>query len=643
MFDAIRNHRRILFFLLILLIIPSFVLFGIERFFANRNAVQAVAEVDGQPITQQEFDAAHRNNIERMRQIFGAQFDIKLADTPAARKNTLDELIQQRVLQAAMRDANLSVDNQQLRDAIAQIPAIQALRKPDGSFDAEGYKRLLASQNPPMSVDAFEARMRQDLAQQQVVQAVTGSVFVPAAQAKRMFELEQQRREVQVALLKATDFAAQVKPSDADIEAYYKDHPKRYETPEHASIEYVVLTLDDVSKQVTLDPADVQRYYDQNKARFTTDEQRRASHILISVAKDASAAEREAAKAKAEKILAEARKSPGSFAELAKKYSQDVGSAQNGGDLDYFGRGAMVKPFEDAVFGMKEGQVSDLVKSDFGYHIIKLTGIKPATVKTFDEAKPEIEKTLRREQTEKKFAEVADQFTNMVYEQADTFKGVAAKFKLNVQTAQDVTRQPQPGAAPGSALASAKFLRAVFSDDSLKSKRNTEAVEISPNVLASGRVLSYLPTTLKPLAQVKDQVRTDVIAEQSQALARKEGEAKLKTGGEGLSFDAARFVTRSGGVNLPPALTSAVFKADTSKLPVLAGAEVPGLGYMVARITQVAGPEKEDAQALAQEQQRLEQMDAAAQATQYIEALKQRYHVVIKVDVSKDTSAANGA
>lgn len=634
MFDAIRNHRRILFFLLILLIIPSFVLFGIERFSSMRASVEAIAEVDGQGITQQEFDTAHRNNIDRMRQIFGPQFDLKLADTPAARKATLDELIQQRVLQAAMRDANLSVSDQQLQDAIAQIPAIQALRKPDGSFDVEGYKRLLASQNPPLSVAGFESQMRQDIAQQQVVQAVTGSMFVLPQYASQIYALEQQRREVQVAIIKAADFAAQVKPTDAQIEAFYKANSKRYETPEHASIEYVTLTLADVAKQVQLNPADVQSYYDQNKARFTTDEQRRASHILISVAKNASPAERAAAKAKAESILAEVRKDPGAFAALAKKYSQDAGSAPNGGDLDYFGRGAMVKPFEDAVFGMKEGQISDLVQSDFGYHIIKLTGIKPATVKSFDEAKPQIEQELRKSLAAKKFAEIADQFTNMVYEQADTFKGVADKLKLAVQTAQDVTRQPNPSAGPGSPLASEKFLRAVFSDDSIKSKRNTEAVEIAPNVLVSGRIVSYQPTTLKPLDQVKEQVRADVVAQEAQNLARQDGEARLKNP-EGLKFDDPRFITRTGGVNVPPALSTAVFKADVSKLPQVVGTEIPGLGYLVARINKVAGPEKDDPQAIAQEQQRLDQMLASAQATQYIEALKKRYHVEIKRDPSK--------
>jgi peptidyl-prolyl cis-trans isomerase D len=638
MFDAIRIHRRILFFILILLIIPSFVLFGIERFTSMRAAIQAVAEVDGQKITQQEFDAAHRSNIERMRQIFGPQFDVKLADTPAARKNTLEELVQQRVLQAAMRDGHLTVGDQRLQEAIASIPAVQALRKPDGSFDVEGYKRLLASQNPPLSVEGFEARMRLDLAQQQVVQAVTGSVFVPLQSAQRIYDLQQERREVQVAQLKAADYAAQINPSDADIEAYYQANSKRFEAPEKADVEYVVLTADALRSQVSVNADDLKTYYEQNKSRYATDEQRRASHILITVAKDAKPEERAAAKAKAESLLAQVRKAPASFAEVASKNSQDPGSAQRGGDLDFFGKGAMVKPFEDAVFSMKEGEISNLVETDFGYHIIKLTGIKPAAVKPFDEVKAEIEAELKKQLAAKKFAEVADQFTNLVYEQADSFKAVAEKFKLPVQTAQGITRQPNPASAPGSPLASAKFLSALFSDDSLKNKRNTEAVEIAPNVLASGRIVAYEPAKIRPLAEVKDQARALVIAQKSQELARKDGEAKLKSG-DGLKFDDTRFVTRAGGVNMPPVLAAAVFKADTAKLPQLVGAEVPGLGYMIARVTKVAGPEKEDTAAIAQQQEQLAQLQAQAQASQYIEALKKRYKVEIRPLPAADGAA----
>jgi peptidyl-prolyl cis-trans isomerase D len=252
-----------------------------------------------------------------------------------------------------------------------------------------------------------------------------------------------EKREIQLARFNAADFAAKLTPTDADLEQFYKANEKLFQAPEQASIEYVVLDLDTVKKESDRQPeADLKTYYDQNIQRLSGTEERRASHILIASPKTAPAADREKAKAKAQELLALVKKSPDTFADVARKNSQDPGSAPNGGDLDFFARGSMVKPFEDAAFAMKKGDISDVVESEFGYHVIKLTDIKAPKQRSFEEMKPELEAELKKQQAQKKFAETADAFTNGVYEQSDSLKPVADRLKLEIKSAAKVTRQP---------------------------------------------------------------------------------------------------------------------------------------------------------------------------------------------------------
>ncbi len=641
MFDAIRNHRRILFFILILLIIPSFVLFGIERFTAMRNQQKPIATVNGQKITAQEFDTAHRANVERMRQMFGGQMDLKFADSPEAKKQTLDDLIQQRLLQQVVRDSHLTVPDEKPLETLRNIPAIQQLpRDAKGNIDEAALNRLLSSQNPPLTLDQLVVRIKQDLIQQQVSMAIGGSEFATKEATDSAFNLRQERREVQVAMIKASDLTSQVTVSDADVETYYKENPTKFQSPEQASVEYVVLNNEAIADQLTVNADEVKTYYEQNKARYSTPEQRRASHILIAAGADLKPEQKATAKAKAEALLAEVKKAPNSFADVAKKNSQDPGSAERGGDLDFFGKGAMVPPFENAVFALKEGDISDVVQSDFGYHIIKLTGIKAAQVKPFEAVKGEIEAELKKQQSTKKFAEVAEQFSNLVFENGDTFKPTTDKLKLKILTAAAVSRTPIPGQPPTSPLGSSKFLDKLFSDDSIKTKRNTEATETAPNTLVSGRLIDYKAAALKPLAEVKDQARSILLAQRTQELAKKQGEAKLASA-DGVKFDDVRVATRQAGKDVPPQALAAAFKVDGSQLPKVAGAEVPGVGYALVKVTKLLPPETSDANAKTQEGQRLAQLGAGAEVGLYIEALKKRYNVKIEPDALGSISSSN--
>jgi peptidyl-prolyl cis-trans isomerase D len=622
MFDFIRTHQRLMQFLLLLLIVPSFALFGVQSYTRMTGGDNAVAKVAGQTITKEELDAAQRQQTERLRQMYGAQFDPKMLDTPEARRGILDNLIAQKALAAEAARNHLSISDATLQQSILQVPE---LRTADGKFDVERYKALLAAQG--MTPAMYEARLRQDMALQQINGAVQNSAFTPKTLATRMSEINEQQREVQEQLFKASDYVSKVKITDDMLKSYYDNSGSRFEIPEQVNAQYVVLNPEAVAGQITVSDADIKSYYEQNVKRYTTEEQRRASHILITAPKDAPAKERSAARAKAEALLAQVRKNPDEFARLAKENSQDPGSAERGGDLDFFGKGMMVKPFEDAAYKLKKGEISDLVESEFGYHIIKLTDIKPGGVRTLDQVKNEIGADIRKQLAAKKYAELAETFSNTVYEQADSLKPVADKLNLKIETVSGLTRSPNPALPKNTPYNNQKFLNALFSDDAVRNKHNTEAVEVAPNTLVAGHVLTFQPKTRRPFEEVKAQVKELVLQQEAIALARKAGEARLaelKAKPEATGFGASRLVSRTASAGLDENAFMAVMKADVSKLPTIVGAELPGQGYGVYRISKLVAPGTVDAARRQAEQQQITSALSQQETLAYINVVKAR-------------------
>ena len=442
MFDFVRNHKRIMQFLLVLLIFPAFALVGIDGYnsFMDKGAV--VATVNGVDITQPEWDNAHRAEAERFR-AQAPGLDPKLLDSPQARYGTLERLVRDRVLMAAAQKQMLSASDQRVAEELMQNPTIASLRRPDGSVDKERYRQLLSAQG--LSPEMFEANVRADLASRQVVGALGASSLVGKTVAGITLDAFYEKREIQVARFLASEQMANIKPDEAALLAYYNANTAKFKSVEKADVQYVVLDLSVIEKTISLNEQDVKTYFEQNQERLSNNVERRASHILIGAAKDAPAAERDKAKALAQSLRDTLQKSPQQFAELAKKNSQDPGSAAKGGDLDFFGRGAMVKAFEDAAFALNKGEISPLVETEFGFHIIQVTDIKAPQLQTFAQARAGLEADLRREQARKKFAEAAEQFTNLVYEQSDTLKPAADKLKLDIQSAQGVGRMPVAG------------------------------------------------------------------------------------------------------------------------------------------------------------------------------------------------------
>ncbi|RBA23451.1 SurA N-terminal domain-containing protein [Herminiimonas fonticola] len=631
MFEFIRTHQRLMQFLLLLIIFPSFAFFGLESYTSMGDASNTVAKVDGQTITQPEWDAAQREQMARFRQMFGEQFDAKMFDTPEAKQEVLNNLIAQRVLAAEAKRNKLSVSDQSLQQTIINMGGLTTA---DGKFDVERYKTILAAQG--MTPTTYEARLRQDMISQQVNAAIQSTAFAPDSLAKRLSELGEQEREVQQLAFRASDYVAQVKVTDDMLKAYY-DKSNQFDVPEQVKAEYVVLTADALAAQINVSDADIKSYYEQNTKQYGTEEQRRASHILIGVSKDASDADKAAAKAKAEKLLASLRKNPQDFAKLAKENSIDTGSAERGGDLGFFGKGSMVKPFEDAAYKLKQDELSDLVQSDYGFHIIKVTAIKPAAIKPLEQVKGEIASDIRKQLVVKKYTETADVFNNTVYEQADSLKAVADKLKLKIETTGNLSRQVNPAVAPSTPYNNQKFLTALFSDESLKNKRNTEAVEVAPNTLISGRVVEYKPATKRPFDEVKALVQERVVQTEAHALAKKAGEAKLaalKEKDDATGFSATQVVSRAKSQGLNPAVFLAVMKADTSKLPSYVGLEAPQ-GYAVLRVVRVVQPTNVDSAKRQAERQQITAALAQQETYAYIEALKKK----AKVEIKKPTAA----
>ena len=629
MFDFVRKHTKIMMTLMFLLIIPAFVLVGINGFRSFNAGGDTVAKIGSYSIKQEEWDATHKNEVDRLRSS-QPNVDPKLLDSPQARFGTLERLVREHVLSDAAADAHFTSTDVRLAHELQQNPTIASLRKPDGSLDMERYTQLAASQG--LTPAGFEARVRKDLALRQVEGGIAGTALAPAAQANVALNAFFERREVQVANFLPADYKAQVNPTDAEMNSYYQANQKQFQAPESASVEYIVLDLDSVKKTIALSEPELKSYYEQNAARLSGKEERRASHILINAPKDMAAADRAKAKEKAMALLEKVRKAPDSFADVARKNSQDAGSAPSGGDLDFFGRGAMVKPFEDAAFAMKKGDISDLVESDFGFHIIKLVDIKAPKQKSFEELRPSIEADLRGQQAQHKYAELADSFTNAVYEQSDSYKQIADKLKLEIKTASNVQRKPLPDVK--GALANSKLLTALFSPDSVEKKRNTEAIEVGPNQLVSARVTQYAAARVLPFADVRNDVHDRLVSSRSAELAKKDGAAKLeawKQQPDAAKLGTAVTVSRDQAQALAPALLDKAMLADSSKLPVWVGVDLGAQGYAVLRVNKVLERSAPDEARGKQERAQYAQWVASAENQAYYELLKTRFKAQIKV------------
>ena len=579
MLEVIRAHSKGWMAKLILtLITVPFALFGIDAYLKDAGAGASVAKVDGATISVQEYRNAMQSLRDRLQK--ENPKDIGALDSPEVKQSVLDRLINTRLLNAEVVHSNFKVTNEQLAQFITSLPEFQQ----GGKFSQEVYDKLL-SQNQ-MTPSQFENKMRGELLLQQARDGIPSLAFTAPAVENAILNVEHQQREVSVAEIKTADFISQVKVDPSEIQAYYDKHKDKFKVPEQVKLEFVMMSANTLIPKMQTTEDEAKKFYNENAAKFQGNEQRHASHILIGVSATATPEAKAEAKKKAEQVLAEVKKSPAKFAELAKKYSQDPGSAEKGGDLGTFARGSMVKPFEEAVFSMKPGDISGLVQSDFGYHIIKLTEIV-GQGQGFEALKPQIRAELMYQKALAKFSEQAETFSAMVYEQSTSLQPAADAYGIPVQKTEWLSY-----ADGAKFFKSDKLMTLVFTNEVLKDKRNTEAVEVSNNTLVSARVVDYKPSAPRSFDEVKGGIEDLLKIEKATKLAIDKGTsslAALKDGksAAGLDWIAPVTVDRKNAQGLTDLTMSNVFKIDTTKLPAYAGVSDSKKGYLLIKVTAV--------------------------------------------------------
>jgi len=588
MFDFVTKHKRLLQLVLGLMIVPPFAFWGIQWTQRDVAGVREVASVGGQKISEQEFSEALLQQQDRLRGELGQNFDSALLDSPRMRFELIEGMISQRLLMQFAARNHLSVSDEALVETIKGIPAFQV----DGKFSRQRYDDLLRSER--MTPETFDAALRRDILARQLSSALSDSGLASRTASRQFARIRAQQREIAEYRFRAEPQAAKAKIGADAVRAFYDGNPSRFRVPEEVDADYIVLSIDALGASESVSAEEVKGFYEANAARYGEPEQRRASHILIGLKSGASDSDKVKARERATEILGEVRKSPGRFAELARQNSSDSGSASKGGDLGFFSRGMMVQAFEEAAFRLKLNQISDLVESDFGFHIIKITGIKPGKMKSLDEVRPEIESELKKQRAGRRFAEAAETFSNLVYEQADSLKPAAEKFGLAIQHAVGLTREGT--SVP--ALNKPKVLAALFSDDAIKNRRNTEAIETAPGMLVSARVVNYKPPTQRPFDQVREGIAKQLAQQEALTLTRAQGVKRLeelkKGNGDSVRFGPTKLVSRDKPEGLNAEALSQVFGADGSKLPSYTGAETRE-GYVIYRVSRVLDPGPDDA------------------------------------------------
>lgn len=626
MYDLVYKNKRLIQVILAIIFLP-FAFFGVDSYFRSTDASVVVANVGSYRISQQELNRALRERQEAIQRVTGGRADPALLDSAELRFDVLEVLIRKRLLLNRAQQSGIAISERQLQTVIGELPLFQD----NGKFSFKLYEQFLKSQG--MTPAMFEASLRQDLILQHMDDAFGGSGFVPRTVAERLARLSEQQREVSVFNIAPDKFVSQIKLEADAAKKYYDSRQDEFRIAEQVRVEYVALTIDALLSQIAIDPAEVKKFYEEHRAQYEGREERQASHILIAVEPTASAEVKQKARARAEDIYRQLKQKPGRFAELAKQYSQDPGSAAKGGDLGYFGRGAMLKPFEDAVFRMNVGEIAPPVETQYGFHVIRLTAVKGGQSRGFEQVRGEIETELKRQRAGRKFAEVAENFNNIVFEQAESLKPAAELAKTAPQQSGWIARER----ADDPRLNHPRLLQAIFSEDTLRNKRNTEAVEVAPGVLVAARVIEHKPATIQPFGEVSAAIARKLTIQQAGQLAAQDGRElleKLKQGNDvQVAWGPARLVTRADTKGLSEPVLKQAFRADPAKLPAYAGVDHPQSGFTLIRVTRVVEPEKiapDRQKALAEG---LRQMLGQEEMLAYLASLKQKGDVKISKEL----------
>lgn len=572
MLQAFRTHKRWMMFIAMIFIIPSFVVTGIYSYNRMSDSENDLATVGDTSITMMDFDNAKRQYLDNFRRQMGQSFKPNMLDTAEARASILAALISDRAISLEIASEYMNVGEADAINLVKQAPAFQR----DGKFSTEAYQQFLNSMGK--SDEQFVLELRRDLTRQMLLSAVSQTTQASNTVAQRIHDLLTEERTIRTFEIKPTAFLKSVSVTDAEAQSYYDQNKSLFAVPESVDIEYVVLSPESY-KNIKASEDDIKTFYEQNLQRFSTPEERRASHILIAVNNEKTDAD---AKKEADEIYKQLQADPSKFAQLAKSKSADPGSARQGGDLGFFQKGMMVPEFDNAVFSGKKGDLVAPVKTQFGYHIIKIVDVKPAQAKPLKEVRGEIEALYQQQAAIRAFAEDAENFSNMVYEQSESLQPVAERFGLKIQTVKNVTRDFEDQ------LINPNVIEALYGFDVLEDKRNSNAIEVASNTLLSARVTAHHKQTVKTFDEVKGDIVATLKNQKATEAARAQGSADIaklldKKSASGKFGDKTVISRERPGAYAYEVVTAAL-RPDANKLPTYTGVQTQDGSYFVIEV-----------------------------------------------------------
>lgn len=508
---------------IIFLISVPFALWGVNSYLGGGEAAPA-ATVNGEEITLSQLDRAYSNYRNRLIQLFGGQIPANFGSEEQLKMQVLEQLVEEFALRQYTDKRRYRISDQDLNRRIQGMEAFQL----DGKFDVSVYQAQLGSQG--YSPLGFEQELRVTQSMDQLRSGIIASAFIPPSLEKQFVNLSNQSRKVRSLVYKADISTVTVEP--AEIEERYNSQSMRYSSPEMVRIDYIELSLEKVRAGIQVDEAELLERYQSSLDAYTSPESRQASHILISVDKDADSETSEQAR----QLIMQLRQrivDGESFAKIASEFSQDPGSANEGGDLGDIERGVMVQAFENALFSLQPGELSEAVKTSFGWHLIKLQGISGGEVKPFDSVKQAIENEIRTEMAESRIYDLADNLANLVYEQPDSLLPAAQQLELPVETSDWFERSRGAGIA-----ADAEIRELAFSDEVLRQGLNSEAIELGGDRVVFIRLNQHKPAEVRPLAEVSEQIKTELANIKAEKRASEIGEQAVAALKQGKSLDS---------------------------------------------------------------------------------------------------------
>ena len=590
MLQAIRERSQgVIVAIIVGFIILTFALWGVESYISEGKRV-VVAEADGEDIYLTEFQDTLQRLRRQAQQMMGESLDDVDWNSPEVKQRALDQLVNDRLLGKLVDDVRMRVSDAQLAAQITQIPTFQ---------DDNGFSRELYQQRLPligMSEASFERSLREDMVKGQLRIGVASSEFVTREEAAFVESLREQKRDIGYAIIPASQFEDEISVSDDEVARHYEENRENYREPERVRLAYLQMSAADLEDEITVDDATLRAYYETNKANYTREEQRNVNHILIQVAEDAGDDEVAAARERAMTALSRAREGE-AFEDLAKELSDDVGSRTEGGETGLFPRGVMAPEFEQAAFALAVGEVSEPVRTRFGFHVIKLKAVEPGGLQPFDEVREQVASAYRTAEAQKRFFDMAEQFSNLVYEHPDSLDVAADALALEVQRSELLSAEEI-----GQQFSDAVAARA-FETEVLVEGLNAEPVELEDGRVVAVRVVEHVPSAIPPLDEVRaavaEAVRTEKLRERTRAAAEALGE-KLRTGAsvaevieaEGLGWESTAGASRTS-TDVNRAVLRAAFRTEVPGDEAAAAVITVPIGradHAVARISNVRTP-----------------------------------------------------